>query len=102
MQGGRLEQRRHAEQVVALAAVEQVHAATRIVGHGAQVGHDTAPDPGCRPAWQTTPSGTPVHQFKRQVTPGRAGARQPKHGFKKTPVIEGWPPGFGLLRRQHR
>ena len=48
---------------------------------------DALPDPLLRPAPEARIDGVPLAERFRQIAPRRAGARNPKNGFDKQPVV---------------
>ena len=54
--------------------------------------HDVLPKPRQRPASKLPVDTRPLAELFRQVTPGRAGARDPENSIKNKPVVLGFAP----------
>lgn len=58
------------------------------------------PNPRQRPASELPIDRTPDAEFLRQITPGRAGTRNPENAIQPTPMIAWWPTAAGPVLSQ--
>ena len=61
---------------------------------------NSLPDALLRPTPEAGVDGEPLAEFPRQITPGRAGARNPQHRFDKHSIVTRGGAGITRLARQ--